>query len=55
MGIARSQVKISAESVRVSVTPIRCQSSVETGCFHSSDWPKSPWKTMREIHFQYCT
>ena len=40
---------------RTKVSPSRFQSSAATGRLHSNECPKSPWKTMLEIHFQYWT
>ena len=42
-------------AVRNSVQPSRSQMRSETGSFHSIERPKSPRKTMPEIHFQYWT
>ena len=54
-GTAIIQLNSSEQTPRAMVSGSRFDSSDDTARLYSKDWPKSRWKTMPLIHFQYCT
>ncbi len=55
IGNATIQVKSNVDKVSTMVSGNLSLSIAVTGRFHWNEYPKSPCRTMFEIHFQYCT